>query len=253
MVVLIFSRGERALNFRHSGLGHHLSIGCCDVSLHFLDRKMAAYSHNLRGAGARFGEPPASGLPQPMRPAGLRQARFLAAIREPVPEACRCKRLAMICDQEGEMAAGRGLDQTGQVNMDRNCDLCSCLFLCDGKGACANVLGAGTCHVASPLQRVQKQAERQAGFRADWMPLFKLLDLRLIPSVESRRTWCLKTDAVSRILRKQPSRYCVLAKPSDSFQPVACRKRLAFAEYCNQRASRKLCDSLVAMILAKQF
>ncbi len=84
MDVLVFAGRERALNFRHAGLGHHLTVGGSNVTLSLLDAQMPADCGDLGSTGSGFRQTPAGCFPKSMRPATVRQSGLIAPISETV-------------------------------------------------------------------------------------------------------------------------------------------------------------------------
>ena len=119
----------------------------------------------------------------------MTKACFVAPLPKLVPEPGVSERPIEVVHQEGQITAGRGVDDPLQHRQDRQRELrwmmLPALLLSERQLAVASVLASKAGDVTPPLPRKQKERQRKSGLGSDRVLLLVLPNLFDAPSMEA--------------------------------------------------------------------
>src|SRR6266851_4375113 len=121
----------------------------------------------------------------------MEQVRLVAPSPKRVAEALVRKWTPAVIDKEGQVAAGRVIDDVLQGRKDREAESLglpiAAFELGEGQPTSLDMLPTKADDVGAPLSAEQQERHRQPSLRADWMSRRELLNLFERPSMVSSR------------------------------------------------------------------
>src|SRR5262245_53221755 len=117
----------------------------------------------------------------------LRKKCRIALLPEPITEARRCETFPKAGREKRQVLAWRGLNDSGEGRVQRDCQHSARLLLANVDDAIANMLATHAYDIRASLRCVEQQCERQSGLAANCMMVLEGSNLTLGPSVETIR------------------------------------------------------------------